>query len=77
MAAMETYSAPRTLEEAACALAAGDATALAGGTDVLPRWTKGLVRRPEAVVDLKRVEGLAGVSRADGEVRIGACTSLS
>ena len=77
MAAVGTYSAPRTLEEAARALAAGDATALAGGTDILPRWSKGLVQRPEAVVDLKGVEGLVGVARENGEVRLGACTPMS
>jgi len=50
---------------------------LAGGTDLLPRWTKGLVERPQTVVDLKRVAGLKGVSHVKGEVRVGACTLLS
>lgn len=50
---------------------------LAGGTDLLPRWTEGLVQRPQTVVDLKRVAGLKGVSHVKGEVRVGACTLLS
>jgi xanthine dehydrogenase FAD-binding subunit len=71
------YAAPQTLQEATRIAAAQDASLLAGGTDLLPRWTKGLVQRPQTVVDLKRVAGLKGVSRADGEVRLGACTLLS
>ncbi len=77
MAATEGYWAPQTLEEAARVVAQGRATVLAGGTDMLPRWARGLVQRPEAVVDLKRIEGLKGVSRANGEVCLGACTTLS
>jgi CO/xanthine dehydrogenase FAD-binding subunit len=65
------------LQEAARIAAAQDASVLAGGTDLLPRWTKGLLQRPQTVVDLKRVAGLKGVSRADGEARLGACTLLS
>ena len=77
MTATETYLAPRTLEEATSVLTGADATILAGGTDLLPRWSKGLLERPAAVVDLKRVEGLHGVARVNGEVRIGACMPLS
>ena len=55
----------------------GGAIVLAGGTDLLPRWSKGLVERPTVVVDLKRVGGLRGVARANGEVRVGACTPMS
>ncbi|MHC4064341.1 MAG: FAD binding domain-containing protein [Planctomycetota bacterium] len=77
MTAIGRYLAPRTVEEAIEALATGKATALAGGTDVHLRWSKGMDDRPDVVVDLKRVEGLHGVSRANGEVRLGACTLLS
>lgn len=77
MTVTKTYSAPQTLEEATQAVAAANATMLAGGTDLLPRWTKGLVERPEAVIDLKRVAGLKGVSRTSGEIRVGACTLLN
>lgn len=77
MAPIQTYSAPRTLEEVMRVVAAKNATMLAGGTDLLPRWTKGLVRRPPAVVDLKRVAELKGVARINGEIRVGACALLS
>ena len=77
MTVIGRYAAPQTLQEAARIAAAQDASVLAGGTDLLPRWTKGLVQRPQTVVDLKRVAGLKGVTRADGEVHLGACTLLS
>jgi CO/xanthine dehydrogenase FAD-binding subunit len=75
--AIKKYSAPRTLDEAARILAAGSATPLAGGTDLLPRWTNGLTDAGPTIVDLKRIVELKGVSRMDGEIRVGACTPLS
>ncbi len=77
MAAIEKYLAPRSLEGATEALARRNTTILAGGTDILPRWSRGLVTKPEAVVSLKRVKGLDGVSRTNGQVCIGACATLS
>jgi CO/xanthine dehydrogenase FAD-binding subunit len=77
MAATAEYSAPRTVDQVARILAAGPATILAGGTDLLPRWSKGLVGRPDALVDVKRIEHLRGVRRANGEVHLGPCTTLS
>jgi len=77
MAAIRKYWAPETLKEALHVLAAKDAAPLAGGTDLVSRWTKGLAARPKIVVDLKHVAGLRGVRRRNGSIRIGACTPLS
>jgi len=77
MAAISKYWAPKTLEEAAQAAGAEDTVLLAGGTDLVPRWTKGLLAKPETVVDLKRIAELSGVARVNGEVRVGAGTPLS
>jgi len=77
MTASKAYSAPQTLQDATRLAADGGATLLAGGTDILPRWSRGLLERPEAVVDLKRIADLRGVTRANGEIRLGACTTLS
>jgi xanthine dehydrogenase FAD-binding subunit len=76
---MFDYHRPRSIEETLSLLqrAAGTALPFAGGTDLLPRWSRGLAQRPDSVVDLKAVEGLTGISRANGEVRLGACTPLS
>jgi CO/xanthine dehydrogenase FAD-binding subunit len=71
------YAAPHTLHEAISAVADKEATALAGGTDLLPRWSRGLASPPGTLVDLKRVADLRGVSRTNGGIRIGACTTMS
>jgi CO/xanthine dehydrogenase FAD-binding subunit len=73
----ERYLAPSTLTDAARAVAETKATPLAGGTDLLPRWSKGVDRLPEMMVDLKRIAELRGVSRSGEEVSIGACTPLN
>ena len=77
MLAIKKYSAPRTLETAARILAAGRATPLAGGTDLLLRWSRGLVDAGPTIVDLKQIASLRGVSRAKGEIRVRACALLS
>ena len=77
MSRHEPYSAPGTLEEAARIVAGRRVAILAGGTDMLPRWSRGVIPSPDAVVDLKRIAELRGTSRTNGEVCIGACTALS
>ncbi len=77
MSTIQQYRAPRTMREVAELIGRDGATALAGGTDLLPRWSAGRQQRPRLLVDLKGVEDLRGVSRDSGEVIIGACTPLS
>ncbi|MBN2563305.1 MAG: xanthine dehydrogenase family protein subunit M [Phycisphaerae bacterium] len=77
MTAIENYLAPQSLEEVSRIAADTGRVILAGGTDLLPRWSRGLLQRPEALVSLRNVEGLKGVARQNGEVRIGACTHVS
>ncbi|MBW5487135.1 FAD binding domain-containing protein, partial [Streptomyces bambusae] len=74
-----SYVRPRTAEEAVAHLAAAaragrEARVLAGGQSLIPLLNRRLVR-PDLLVDLGRVPGLAGV-RADAAagVRIGALT---
>ena len=77
---METskgYLAPRTLEEAVRCTQGSEATILAGATDILPRWTRGLVEPSQLIVDVKRIAELQGVSQVNGEVRLGACATMS
>ena len=52
-------------------------TVLAGGTDLIPRWSRGLLDRPRAVVSLKSVERVKGIARANGEVSVGACATIA
>ncbi len=77
MTAIKEYRAPRTLEELARIAAGTGATILAGGTDLHPRWSREVVQRPQAILDVKAVAELVGISRTDGEISIGACTVMS
>jgi aerobic carbon-monoxide dehydrogenase medium subunit len=69
------YCAPDTLQEAVGLLAEGgeDAKPLAGGHSLIPLMKLRLAF-PSLLVDLRRVPGLVGVSRTDGEFVIGAMT---
>lgn len=63
---------PTSLDEALAAKrAVPGAVAIAGGTDVMVDINFGR-RRPEALLDLSRVEELRGWSRRNGSVRVGA-----
>src|SRR3970040_2438580 len=69
--------AAQTVEEAVRAVSRTGATIFAGGTDLMPRWSRNLVPRPRAVVDVKGVEQLRGIRLAGGEVSVGACVLMS
>jgi carbon-monoxide dehydrogenase medium subunit len=76
MAAMKRfdYFEPRTLDNAIALLrdAAGQATLLAGGTDLLVQIRE-QVRRPVQVINVKKILGLHGLAFDDDEgLRIGA-----
>jgi carbon-monoxide dehydrogenase medium subunit len=69
------YTAPDSLEDAIAALKGGgeDAKLLAGGHSLLPLMKLRLAT-PTLLVDLRKVPGLYGVSRENGDWRIGAMT---
>ena len=69
------YTAPDTLDEALRALADGgdDAKALAGGHSLIPLMRLRLAA-PSLLVDLRKIPGLHGVQRENGDWRIGALT---
>lgn len=70
---------PKQIGEAAQMLAdhGGKARLLAGGTDLLPNM-KRRHQNAEALIGLRRVEGLRGIRRGSGgETSIGAMTTLS
>jgi aerobic carbon-monoxide dehydrogenase medium subunit len=69
------YTAPESLEDAISALRDGgeDAKLLAGGHSLLPLMKLRLAA-PSLLVDLRRVPGLHGVQRENGDWRIGALT---
>jgi carbon-monoxide dehydrogenase medium subunit len=70
------YVVPSSLDEAIKALTDGgeDAKLLAGGHSLLPLMKLRLAA-PTLLVDLRKVDGLAGVSRANGTISIGSRTT--
>jgi carbon-monoxide dehydrogenase medium subunit len=69
------YHAPESVADAAGLLAehADEAKVLAGGQSLVPMLALRLTRF-EHIVDLNRVEGLVGVTRTNGTLRVGAMT---
>jgi aerobic carbon-monoxide dehydrogenase medium subunit len=69
------YVAPDSLDEALAALADGgeDAKVLAGGHSLLPLMKMRLAV-PTLLVDLRKLDDLRGVERANGSWRLGALT---
>lgn len=72
------YVRPETLKDAVSALQASEEEAyiLAGGTDLLVRM-KSQDLGAAVVVDIKSIEGIAGVSETDDHFRIGAATTCT
>jgi 4-hydroxybenzoyl-CoA reductase beta subunit len=73
-----TYLEPETLDQALDLLDRhrDDAAVLAGGTDLLVRMKKGLIR-PGCLVSLKALQGLSGIRLDRNLIRIGARTPLA
>lgn len=77
MTAIERYAVPRTVEEATELLAANDALMFAGGTDVLPQTRSGKKAFKPALINIKRVDALRGISREGSSFRLGALTTVA
>jgi CO/xanthine dehydrogenase FAD-binding subunit len=71
------YGRPAIVEEAVAALAAGDALALAGGTDLIPQLREGR-RHAGRIVDLKRIPELTAIAAMPGGgISIGAAATAT
>ena len=77
MIGIERYAAPRSLDEAAEILRAGNVTVLAGGTDVMPQSRAGRLRMQPVMMNVRRVPELRGISEEGGAVRIGALVTIT
>lgn len=73
---IQSYTAPRTVEEAAKALTGGGATVIAGGTDLMTDpgapWSE-----KSGLVNISRVDGLRGVAAKAGNIEIGALITVT
>ena len=69
------YARAESIDEAVALLARheGGAKLLAGGQSLMPMLNFRLVR-PDLLVDVNRIPGLAGIEAGDGALRIGALT---
>ena len=74
MAEILNYTAPRSLTEALQVLAAGPATILAGGTDLMPQSRAGRVRFAPTLLNIQGIAALRGISRHNGAIEIGTLT---
>jgi len=77
MKQIESYRAPKSLDEAAEILHAGNVTVLAGGTDVMPQSQAGRLRFQPVLMNVRRVPELRGISLEGGIVRIGALVTIT
>jgi aerobic carbon-monoxide dehydrogenase medium subunit len=70
------YTVAASLDEAVSALSEGgeDAKLIAGGHSLVPLMKLRLAA-PTLLIDLRGIEGLAGVSRDNGDLKIGALTT--
>ena len=74
---LDEYRAPATLVEAAEALADGRGTVVAGGTDLILQAETGQTPYRGRLVNIRRVEGLRGISEDGGSIRIGPLTTVT
>ncbi|HVB47663.1 MAG TPA: xanthine dehydrogenase family protein subunit M [Burkholderiales bacterium] len=77
MPGIERYVVPHSLAEAMDLLRAGEATILAGGTDLMPQTQAGRLRFRPLLMNIQRIPELRGITQQAGVVRIGALTTIS
>jgi len=77
MSDVNNYTAPRSLDEAADILRAGNVTILAGGTDVMPQMKAGKLTLQPTLMNIRRIPELRGITQTGGVVRVGALTTIT
>ena len=71
------YLSPHSLDDALKALADGDVTVLCGGTDLALQTETGQKPYAATLMNIRRIDDLAGITLTDGNCRIGALTTVS
>ncbi len=77
MSDIHSYATPRSLDEAAEILHAGDVTILAGGTDLMPQSKAGRLRFQPTLMNIRYIPELRGIVQGAGVVRFGALTTIT
>ncbi len=74
---IENYHVPSSISEAAQLLHQGDATIVAGGTDLTPQVEAGTREFAATLINIQRIEEMRGISVANGRYRIGGLTTVT
>jgi CO/xanthine dehydrogenase FAD-binding subunit len=77
MGGVERYLAPTSVHDATRALADGDVSMFAGGTDLMVQARLGTRTLAPVLMNICRLEGLRGIEVTGREVRIGALTTIT
>jgi len=74
---IENYHVPSSISDAAQLLHQGDATIVAGGTDLTPQIEAGAREFCATLINIQRIEEMRGISVANGRYRIGGLTTVT
>jgi CO/xanthine dehydrogenase FAD-binding subunit len=74
---IENYSAPSSIAEAVQLLQHGEATIVAGGTDLTPQTEAGVREFAATLINIQRIEEMRGISVSNGRYRIGGLTTVT
>jgi len=74
---VENYKVPSSISEAAQLLQPGEATLVAGGTDLTPQTEAGVRQFSATLINIQRIEEMRGISLANGRYRIGGLTTVT
>jgi len=74
---IQHYEVPTTIADATEILARGDATILAGGTDLMVQGESGRVQYQPTLINVRRIAEMQGVMQEDGYVHIGALVTIT
>ena len=74
---IENYGAPTSIAEAAQLLQQGEATIVAGGTDLTPQTEAGAREFAATLINIQRIEEMRGISVSNGRYRIGGLTTVT
>jgi CO/xanthine dehydrogenase FAD-binding subunit len=74
---IEHYTVPDSVAEAARALSQGNATVVAGGTDLTPQTESGARKFTDTLVNIQRIAEMRGIELNNGRYRIGGLTTVS
>jgi len=77
MSNIENYLAPGSINDAAAALAAGPATIVAGGTDLMLQAGSGQKTYAPTLINIQKITEMRGVSKDGDTIRIGALTTIT